>query len=203
MEKFTKVKKADIKAINDLLQSQAALGQKLGVNNIQQNRYMRDCSIGALVGVDKMNLDLHGWDGEFKNGMPFENKNVKATCKYGVSFSLNFKDTSLEKLEELKTGVIVTTSFWDNNGKPAFIMVGNTANVGDYLEESYNPESRKSSTVSMTRCLNRGFKLVAGSWSKQQIIDTVGSKFLRLGQSLTTADIATQKELKSLVEEMM
>ena len=203
MEKFTKVKKADIKAINELLQSQAALGQKLGVNNIQQNRYMRDCSIGALVGVDKMNLDLHGWDGEFKNGVPYENKNVKATCKYGVSFSLNFKDTSLEKLEELKTGVIVTTSFWDNNGTAAFIMVGNTATVGDYLEESYNPESRKSSTVSMIRCLNRGFKLVAGSWSKQQILDTVGSKFTRLGQTLTTTDIASQKELKSIVEEMM
>ena len=203
MEKFTKVKKADIKAINELLAAQAALGQKLGVNNIQQNRYMRDCSIGALVGVDKMILDLDGWDGEFKNGMPFENKNVKATCKYRVSFSLKFQDTSLEKLEVLKTGVIVTTSFWDNNGKPAFILVGNTSTVGDYLEESYNPESRKSSTVSMIRCLNRGFKLVAGSWSKQQVIDALGSKFTRLGQSLTTADIASQKELKSIVEEMM
>jgi hypothetical protein len=197
------VKKADIKAINDLLESQAALGQKLGVNNIQQNRYMRDCSVGALVGVDKMNLDLHGWDGEFKNGIPFENKNVKASCKTGVSFSLKFQDTSLEKLGQLQTGVIATTTFWDNNGKPAFIMVGNTATVGDYLEESYNPASRRSSTVSMIRCLNRGFKLVAGSWSKEQILDTVGSKFIRLGQNLTPADIASQKELKSIVEEMM
>ena len=203
MQKLIKVKKADIKAINDLLKSQAALGQKLGVNNIQQNRYMRDCSVGALVGVDKMNLDLHGWDGEFKNGIPFENKNVKAACKYGVSFSLKFQDTSLEKLEELKTGVIVTTTFWDNNGKPAFILVGNTATVGDYLEESYNPEARKSSTVSLIRCLNRGFKLVAGSWSKEQVLDVLGSKFRRLGQNLTPADIASQKELKSIVEEMM
>lgn len=200
---YKKVSKSSIKAINNLLQLQAALGNTLGVNNIQQNRYMRDSAIGDLVGVDKMNLDLHGWDGVFKNGTNFENKNIKATSKSGISFALKFQDTSAGKLQELYNGVFAVNSFWGDNGKPAFLMVGNTKMVGDYLEESYNPDSRHSSTVSMSRCLNRGFKLVATDYTKQQVIDIITEKFPRLGKSLTTADIYTTKDLPSLVASMI
>lgn len=198
-----KVSKANVKAINSILQNTAALGRKLGVNNIQQNRYMRDCSIGAIVGVDKMNQNLHGWDGVFKNGVPFENKNIKATCKTGVSFSVKFQDTSLTKLAELKQGVIVTNSFWGDDGKPAFILLGNTRDIGDYLEESYNPDSRRSSTVSMSRCINRGFKLIAGTYTPQQVIDTITAKFPKLGDSLKPTDIYREKDAISLVGMMM
>ena len=198
-----KVSKANVKAINTILQNTAALGQQLGVNNIQQNRYMRDCSIGAIVGVDRMNLNLHGWDGMFKNGVPFENKNIKATCKTGVSFSLKFQDTSLVKLDDLKEGVIVTNSFWGDDGRPAFIMLGNTKMVGDYLEESYNPGARRSSTVSMSRCLNRGFKLIAVTYTPQQVIDTITAKFPSLGDSLKPTDIYREKDAISLVGMMM
>lgn len=201
--KFKKVSASQIKAINELLQQQAALGNSLGVNVIQSNRYMRDCAVGKLVGVDLMNTDQHGWDGVFKYGTFFENKNVKAECKSGISFALKFQDTSLEKLQVLKDGVICTTTFWDKNGKPAFIMVGNTSAVGDYLEESYRPESRKSSTVSMSRCLNRGFKLVAGSYTKEQVVDTVTEKFPRMAQFITTDTVYNLKDIKSLVGEMM
>lgn len=199
---YKKVSKANVKAINSLLQAQAALGNVLGVNNIQQNRYMRDCSIGDIAGVDKMNLDLHGWDGVFKNGVPFENKNIKATSKSGVSYALKFQDTNPGKLNELVQGVIAFNSFW-NNGEPAFLMVGNTKNVGAELVNSYNPYSRCSSTVSMSQCIKNGFKLVAVNWSKQQVIDAVTEKFPRLGKSLTLSDIYTEKEVKSLVKSMM
>lgn len=201
---YQKLNKVKTKAINELLQQQAALGKSLGVNNIQNNRFMRDYSVSDLVGVDRINYDLHGWDGIFKNGVYFENKNVKAAAKSGLSFALKFQDTSYDKLDQMvKDGVICTTTFWGDDGKIAFILLGNTRTVGDYLEYTYNPEQRRSSTVSLSRCLNRGFKLVAGNYTKKQVIDVITDKFPRLGKTLKPADIHTKKELKGLVNDLM
>lgn len=200
---FKRVTKSAIKTINQFLKQFAALGSQLGVNGVQRGRYMMDCSTGEMVGVDKMNQDNHGWDGVFKNGMYFENKNVKATSKSGVSFAFTFQDTSSTKLQELCDGVIAVKSFWAEDGSRAFSLVGNTSAVSDYLMASYNPNSRNTATVSMSRCMDRGFKLVAGSYGKQKVIDIVSDKFPRLGKTLTTADIYTEKEAKELVASMM
>lgn len=201
---FTKITNMNVKSIEALLQQQAQLGVILGVNDIQNNRFMRDYSTGKMIGVQKMNTDNHGWDGVFKNGRYYENKNVKVTAKAKTSFAVTFQDTSTDKLNELaEEGVITTQSFWGNDGKRAFTLVGNTRDIGDYLKESYNPDSRKTSMVSMTKCINRGFKLVAGTCSKQQVIDIISDKFPRLGKTLTTADIYTEKEAKELVASMM
>lgn len=200
---FKKISKTNLNSINNILQQQAQLGIILGVTNIQQNRYMRDCSTGEMVGVDKMNTDLHGWDGVFKNGKYFENKNVKVNSKAGTSYSLTFRDTSAGKLIEMTDGVIAVQSFWGDDGKRAFSMVGNTNYVGDYLNDAWNPDSRYTTTVSMSRCLKRGFKLVAGTYTKQQVIDAIKEKFPRLGSTLNPADIYTEKQAKKLVASMM
>ena len=144
------------------------------------------------------------WDGEFKNGVYFENKNVSASAKSPISFSLKFQDTSDEKLEELKEGVICSTSFFDDSKVyPGFIMVGNTRNVGDLLEMSYNPATRKSCQVSMPRCLKHGFKIVTWEYDKKTTWDIITTKFPRLGTIMSIDDIYTKKDLPGLVADMM
>ena len=152
-----------------------------------------------------MNTCFHGWDAQFKNGTYFENKNVSADSKSPISFSLKFQDTPYDKLEEMiNTGVVAAVSFFDDGlVYPGFLMVGNTKNVGDLLKKSYNPDTRKSCQVSMPRCISNGFKLVAGEYTKQQVLDIISSKFPRLGKSMTTADIYTKKDLPSLVASMI
>lgn len=200
---YTKVKKSHTKAIKKLMKQQAIVDKMVGgADNIQSDRYNRDYLIASLLGVTYMNPGLHGWDGLFENGTPYENKNVKAESKSGASFALKFQDTSVEKLSELSTGVISATTFWKDR-KPGFILLGNTRDVGELLLESYNPDTRRSSTVSMARCLNHGFKLVAVNYTKQQVLDTISSHFHRLGKNLTTQDIYNESDIKNLVAEMM
>lgn len=190
------------KEMGDHLQQQAVLENKTGVKVIQSNRFFRDSVIGKLIDKDiNMNTDQHGWDGVLSNGTLFENKNIKATVKCGNSFSLVLRDTSLDKLTELDNGVFIVNSFW-NEGKPAWLMVGNTKNVGHYLNASYNPASRKTSTVSMLNCLKNGFKIVAVNYSKKEVWDTISSKFPRLGSVMTINDIYTKKDLPGLVATM-
>ena len=201
---YTKAKKSNIKALKKLMKQQAEVDMMMGgADNIQSDRYNRDYLVGVgLLGVTYMNPGLHGWDGLFENGTPFENKNVKADCRSNASFALKFQDTSVEKLSELSTGVITSTTFWKNR-QPGFLLLGNTRDVGELLVESYNPESRRSSTVSMSRCLDHGFVLVAVNYTRQQVLDTVTSKFPRLAKKLTVKDIYKESDLKNLVAEMM
>ena len=195
--------KANIKAISAGMKQYAELEKMFDLPQIQSNRFLRDCLIGSLVGVFEMNTALHGWDGGFPNGFSFENKNVSSKAKSGQSLTLEFKDTSEEKLRELAKGVIATHTAWENSGEPAFLMVGNTKNIADRLLSAYNPTGRRVTTASMRHCLANGFKLVALGYTKQQVIDAVTAKFPRLGNSLTVDDIYTEKELKSLVASMM
>jgi hypothetical protein len=44
---------------------------------------------------------------------------------------------------------------------------------------------------------------VALGYTKQQVIDNISEKFSRLGKSLTTADIYTEKDLPGLVASMI
>jgi len=200
---YRKITKANIKAISAGMKQYAELEKQFNLPQIQSNRFLRDCMIGAAVGVSDMNTDMHGWDGEFANGTPFENKNVSSQAKTGHSLTLEFKDTSEEKLLELVKGVIATHTAWVNSGEPAFLMVGNTKNISNRLVSAYRPRGRRVTTASMGHCLANGFKLVAMGYTKQQVIDAVASKFPRLGKSLTTADIYTEKELPGLVASMM
>ena len=200
---YRKMTKANIKAISAGMKQYAELEKLFNLPQIQSNRFFRDCIIGSLCGVSEMNTDMHGWDGGFPNGFYFENKNISAHSKSSCSYALKFQDTSEEKLAELCQGVIAATTAWFNSGEPAFLMVGNTKNVRDELVASYRPQTRRSNTVSMTRCLNKGFKLVALGYTKEQVISVISDKFPRLGRSLTPADIYTEEELPALVAEMM
>lgn len=195
--------KADIKAILAGMKQYAELEKKFNLPQIQSNRFLRDCIIGSLVGVSEMNTDMHGWDGGFPNGFSFENKNVSSKAKSGQSLTLQFQDTSEEKLRELVEGVIATHTAWENSGEPAFLMVGNTKNIGEYLVDAYRPTRRRWTHASMTTCLANGFKLVALGYTKQQVIDAVTAKFGRLGRSLKPEDIYTKKDLPGLVASMM
>ena len=195
--------KADIKAILAGMKQYAELEKKFNLPQIQSNRFLRDCIIGSLVGVSEMNTDMHGWDGGFANGFSFENKNVSSKAKSGQSLTLQFQDTSEEKLKELVEGVIATHTTWENSGEPAFLMVGNTKNIGEYLVDAYRPARRRWTHASMTTCLANGFKLVALGYTKQQVIDAVTAKFGRLGRSLKPEDIYTKKDLPGLVASMM
>ena len=197
-----KLSKKLVKEMESLLQKQATLENKTGVKVIQSNRFFRDSVIGHLVDKEiNMNTDQHGWDGVLSNGTSFENKNIKATVKSGNSFSLVLKDTSLNKLTEMENGVFISNSFW-NEGKPAFLMVGNTRTVGHHLNASYNPTSRKTSTVSMMNCVKNGFKFVAVNYSKKEVWDILSSKFPHIGTVMSINDICTEKDLPALVEEM-
>lgn len=200
---YRKMTQANIKAISAGMKQYAELEKMFNLPQIQSNRFLRDCLVGAAVGVSDMNTDLHGWDGEFADGTPFENKNVSSKAKTGHSLTLEFKDTSNEKLTELVEGVLATHTAWVNSGEVAFLMVGNTKNIGKRLVEAYRPYGRRVTTASMSHCLANGFKLVAINYTKQQVIDAVTEKFPRLGKSLTPADIYTKKELKSLVASMI
>ena len=194
----------EIKDMEVGLQMLADIKSKYGIKGIQAVRFMKDSLVADKMGDVKMNMDFHGWDGEFKNGVYFENKNVSASAKSPISFSLKFQDTSDEKLEELKEGVICSTSFFDD-GKvyPGFIMVGNTRNVGDLLEMSYNPATRKSCQVSMPRCLKHGFKIVTWEYDKKTTWDIITTKFPCLGTIMSIDDIYTKRDLKNLVADMM
>ena len=96
----------EIKDMEVGLQMLADIKSKYGIKGIQAVRFMKDSLVADKMGDVKMNMDFHGWDGEFKNGVYFENKNVSASAKSPISFSLKFQDTSDEKLEELKTALI-------------------------------------------------------------------------------------------------
>lgn len=197
-----KLSKKLVKEMESLLQKQATLENKTGVKVIQSNRFFRDSVIGHLVDKEiNMNTNQHGWDGVLSNGTSFENKNIKATVKSGNSFSLVLKDTSLNKLTEMENGVFISNSFW-NEGKPAFLMVGNTRTVGHHLNASYNPTSRKTSTVSMMNCIKNGFKFVAVNYSKKEVWDILSSKFPHIGTVMSINDIYTEKDLPTLVAEM-
>ena len=197
-----KLSKKLVKEMESLLQKQATLENKTGVKVIQSNRFFRDSVIGHLVDKDiNMNTDQHGWDGVLSNGTSFENKNIKAGVKCGNSFSLVLRDTSLDKLTELENGVFISNSFWAD-GKPAFLMVGNTRNVSHHINASYNPGSRKTSTVSMLNCLKNGFKFVAVNYNKKEVWDTLASKFPRISTVMSINDICTEKDIPSLLEEM-
>lgn len=203
---YKKTSKAELKEFEFVLQMLADIKKKYGIKGQQAVRFLKDSLVAESLGCNiKMNTDFHGWDGQFKNGTYFENKNVSANAKSPISFSLKFQDTSIDKLIELRdTGVICTTSFFDEGrAYPGFIMIGNTKNVGNFLDDSYNPETRKSCQVSLTRCINNGFKLVTGVYTKEQVIDIISAKFPRLGKSLTLDDIYTKKELPALVASMM
>ena len=186
-----------------LLKKQAELENKTGVKVIQFNRFNRDSVVGHLIDENiEMNTNQHGWDGILSTGTYFENKNIKAGVKSGASFGLRLQDTSLDKLTELENGVFISNSFWDD-GEPAFLMVGNTKNVSHHINASYNPTSRKTSTVSMINCIKNGFKIVAVNYSKKEVWDTISSKFPRLGTMMSINDIYTKKDLPNLVAEMM
>lgn len=203
---FKKTSKVEIDDIWKVLQMLADIKKKYGIKGQQAVRFLKDTIVAqSLEKGIKMNTSLHGWDAQFKNGTYFENKNVSADSKSPISFSLKFQDTSYDKLEEMiNTGVVTAVSFFDDGlVYPGFLMVGNTKDVGNLLEKSYNPDTRKSCQVSMPRCISNGFKLVAGEYTKQQVIDIISSKFPRLGKSLTPADIYTKKDLPSLVASMM
>ena len=189
---YRKMTQANIKAIKTGMKQYAELEKMFNLPQIQSNRFLRDCMIGAAVGVSDMNTDMHGWDGEFADGTPFENKNVSSKAKTGHSLTLEFKDTSEQKLKELEEGVIATHTVWENSGEPAFLMVGNTKNIDVTLKMNYKDTG-----------LANGFKLVALGYTKQQVIDNITSKFSRLGKSLTPADIYTEKDLPSLVASMI
>lgn len=190
------------KEMGDHLQQQAVLENKTGVKVIQSNRFFRDSVIGKLIDKDiNMNTDQHGWDGVLSNGTSFENKNIKAKVKSGNSFGLRLQDTSIIKLGEMENGVFISNSFWDE-GKPAWLMIGNTRNVGHHLSASYNPSSRKTSTVSLLNCLKNGFKIVAVNYSKQEVWDIISSKFPRIGNVMSINDIYTKKDLPELVVEL-
>ena len=192
------------KAMQDLLQQQAVLENETGVRTIQSNRFFRDSVIGKMIDKDiYMNTENHGWDGVLKNGTMFENKNIKAGCKSGSSFSLRFQDTSLDKLNEMDSGVFAVNSFWSKDNTPAFLMVGNTRNVAHFLNASYNPAQRKTSTVSMINCIKNGFKIVAIDYSKKEVWDIISSKFPKLGTVMTMDDICTKKDLPGLVADMI
>lgn len=191
------------KAMQDLLHQQAVLENETGVNTIQSNRFFRDSVIGKMIDKDiYMNTENHGWDGVLKNGTMFENKNIKAGCKSRSSFSLEFQDTSLDKLTEMDNGVFVVNSFWSKDNTPAFLMIGNTRDVSHFLNASYNPAHRKTSTVSMINCIKNGFKIVAIDYSKKAVWDIISSKFPTLGTVMTMNDIYTKKDLPKLVSEM-
>lgn len=200
---YRKMTKANIKAIKTGMKQYAELEKMFNLPQIQSNRFLRDCMIGAAVGVSDMNTDMHGWDGEFANGTPFENKNVSSKAKTGHSLTLEFKDTSEQKLKELEEGVIATHTVWENSGEPAFLMVGNTKNIDATLKMNYKDTGRRVTHANMTTCLANGFKLVALGYTKQQVIDNISGKFSRLGKSLTPADIYTEKDLPGLVASMM
>jgi len=186
----------------DLLQQQGKLENLTGVKSIQANRFFRDSVVGKMIDKNiDMNTNIHGWDGVLKDGTYFENKNIKAGVKSGVSMSLCLKDTSPLKLIELENGVLIANSFW-KDGKVSWLMLGNTRNVSHFLTASYNPSSRKTSTVSMMNCLKNGFKIVAINDKKSEVWDTLASKFPRISNVLTIDDICTKKNLPALVEEM-
>ena len=168
------------KEMESLLQQQATLEDKTGVKVIQSNRFFRDTVIGKLIDKNiNMNTNQHGWDGVLSNGTYFENK-----------------------LNEMVDGVFIVNSFW-NEGKPAFLMVGNTRNVSHHLNASYNPSSRKTSTVSLLNCLKNGFKIVAVNYKKDEVWDTLATKFPRLGNVMSANDIYTKKDLPALVASMI
>jgi hypothetical protein len=197
-----KISKRLAKEMASLLEKQAEISNKTGVKNIQSNRFVRDCIIGNIIDKDiDMNTNLHGWDGILSNGTYFENKNTKAKVRSGISFGLRLQDTSLDKLNELENGVFISNTFWDD-GKPAFLLVGNTRNVSHHINASYNPGSRKTSTVSMFNCLKNGFKFVAVNYKKQEVWDTLASKFPKIGTVMSINDICTEKDIPELLAEM-
>lgn len=185
-----------------LLKKQAELENKTGVKVIQFNRFNRDSMVGYLLDENiDMNTNQHGWDGVLSNGTYFENKNIKAGVKSGASFGLRLQDTSLEKLNELENGVFISNSFWDD-GEPAFLMVGNTKYVSHHINASYNPHSRKTSTVSMMNCIKNGFKIVAINYTKKEVWDTISTKFPRISNMMSINDIYTEEDLPGLVATM-
>lgn len=203
-EHYIELSGKDIKDIKSSLKSQAKIAKRYQMKNIQSNRFMRDAVVGNLLGVTRMNTCLHGWDGRFDNGMPFENKNVTSSAKGTSSYSLNLKDTSEAKLMELvQNGVICSTSFWGEGSEPDFIILGNTKNVGDQLIWSYNPDARKSCSAGLVKCLDNGFKVVALNYDKEQTLATISNVFPSIGQKMTFDDVYTAKDIASLVEEMM
>lgn len=190
------------KEMAGLLKKQAAIANKTGVKVIQFNRFDRDSVVGYLIDKNiDMNTNLHGWDGVLSNGTYFENKNIKAGVKSGASFGLRLQDTSLDKLTELEDGVFISNSFWDN-GEPAFLMIGNTRSVSHHINASYNPHSRKTSTVSMMNCIKNGFKIVAVNYTKKEVWDTISTKFPSISNMMSINDICTEKDLPELVAEL-
>lgn len=192
--------KADFKAIKNGLKQYAKLGDRFNMYSTQDIRFYKDSIVGDLLGVKKMNESNHGWDGQFENGVYFENKNNNI-FNTPTAYRLIFQDTSETKIQEMKEGVVVTNTYWLNAGTPGFIMLGNTRNVSDQLSDIRG--SRKTSSASFTDCFQNGFKIVAVGLTKDEVIDVLKIKLPTFGNTLTKKDIYAEKDLHKLVSKMM
>lgn len=194
-----KLSKADFKAIRSGMKQYAKLGDRFNLYRTQDTRFYKDSIVGELLGIQEMNMANSGWDGVFKNGKFFENKNNSIFNTKG--FRLTFQDTSDEKVEEMRDGVIVANTYWLDAATPGFIMIGNTKNVIDRLSDINGP--RKTSSASFTDCLNGGFKIVAVGLTKNEVLDVLRDRVPMFAANLTTDDIYKKKNIPSLVKEMM
>lgn len=198
-----KMSNEDIKDFKKVLETIGKTCKKFNLRNVQSTRFIRDTISANLVGVSLMNKNLTGWDGFFNDGTAFENKNVTSSAKSCSTFGLRFQDTSKEKLSELTNGVICTTSFWGTSNEPDFMIVGNSNMVKDFLVSSYNEKCRNTCNVSLKRCINNGFKIVAVKYDKIDTISTITNMFPSLLNSLYQDDIYTKEDLPSIVAGMI
>lgn len=198
--RFHRMTGADYKAIRNGMKQYAKIGDRFGMYSTQDIRFYKDTIVGELLGVKEMNMSNHGWDGQFDNGVYFENKNNNI-FNTPTTYRLIFQDTSETKVQEMKNGVIVANTYWLNAGTPGFIMLGNTRNVSDQLSNVRG--SRRTSSATFAECAENGFKIVAISLTKDEVLDVIKSKLPTFGSTLTKRNIYAEKDLRKLVVQMM
>ena len=191
---------ADYRAIEKAMKHFAKLGDRFGKYDVQSNRFYKDSIMAHILGVQNMNMSNTGWDGQFDNGVYFENKNNSIFGEQ-ATYRLVFQDTSESKVQEMKDGVIVTNTFWLNDAIPGFFMMGNTKNVGDQLGNISG--MRRNSSATFSDCHRNGFKIVAVGLTRNEVLDVLRTKQPTFASNLSIKDIYTTKNVPALLEKMM
>lgn len=202
-ENFQKMSRTDIGLCKKGVASIAGISRKLGVRNVQSARFMRDSVVGHLLSPDvKMNTNIRGWDGILPDGTKFECKNITSSAKTQTSYALTLQDISHEKLMEFAQGAICVLSFWGDAAEPDFCLVGNSKMVADELIRSYNPNGYRSrASVGFQKCLEKGFKLVAVNFDREQTMDSVSIIFPKIAL-MPLESIMTKEQLPEIARQM-
>lgn len=161
---------------------------------------IRDSISCSVIGYDLCNTAKNGFDcANSNNGHLLEVKAVNYSAK---SWGATFNDTTEKKaLTFTSKNVYLQVPLWIDAGKISFFMIGNNPEVGYFLLEKVNNYNKNRKSIRCTQTLpmtklykDFGFKIVAVSDTKEQIVKMLQDKYNRAFKYLKVEDIMSVDE---------